>query len=47
MTMRATIAICTVVISLGLAGLAVSTHGDSAPIANEQGALPRAAVMDA
>jgi hypothetical protein len=33
--MRTVIAMCTLVISLGLAGLAVSTHGDSASNAPE------------
>ena len=29
--MRTIIAMCTVIVSLGLAGLAASGHGDSAP----------------
>ena len=43
--MRTIIAMCTMVISLGLAGLAVSTHGYSAPNAPESGyqRLPRTA----
>ena len=40
--MRTVIAMCTMVISLGLAGLAVSTHGSSAPNAPEPG-VPAAA----
>ena len=40
--MRAFIAMCAMTISLGLAGLAVSTHGYSAPNAPESG-VPAAA----
>ena len=40
--MRAIIGICTMVIGLGLAGLAVSTHSYSAPNAPEPG-VPAAA----
>ena len=40
--MRTIIAMCTMVICLGLAGLAVSTHGYSAPNAPEPG-VPAAA----
>ena len=40
--MRAIIGICTMVIGLGLAGLAVSTHSYSAPNAAEPG-VPAAA----
>lgn len=35
--MRTIIAMCTVIVSLGLAGLAASGHGDSAPNAPEPG----------
>ena len=40
--MRTIIAMCTMVICLGVAGLAVSTHGYSAPNASEPG-VPAAA----
>ena len=43
------IAMCAMTISLGLAGLAVNTHGYSAPNAPESGVqrLPRTAAMRA
>ena len=47
--MRAIIAMCTMVICLGVAGLAVSTHGYSAPNASEPGCqqLPRTVAVHA
>ena len=35
--MRAIIAMCTMIVSLGFAGLAASSHGDSVPYALEPG----------
>ena len=47
--MRAIIAMCTMIVSLGLAGLAASSHGDSVPYALEPGCRwrPSMAVMHA